>query len=195
VSGIDASTELVGVAHSRTPDADLRVGSMYELPWPDGTFDVIVSINGIWGGCEAALDEAYRVLQPGGTIGLSFWGPGPPLDIKTFFRIFAVNAPEQHRGSMRRLNDISAPGVAEDMLTASGFEVLGRGGRVAVIEWPDPDTAWRAVSSLGPAVPALTTHDPERLRQEVLEALEPLRDAHGIYRSRSDQQFVTARKP
>jgi SAM-dependent methyltransferase len=195
VSGIDASTGLVGVARARTPAADLRIGSMYELPWPDGTFDVAMSINGIWGGCETALDEAFRVLKPRGLLGLSFWGPGPPLDVKAFFRIFAVNAPEQHRGSMRRLNDISSPGVAEEMLAGSGFEVLGRGGRVAVIEWPDPETAWRGVASLGPAAPALALHDPARLRREVLEALEPLRDEQGIYRSRSDQQFVTARKP
>ena len=31
-----------------------------------------------------------------------------------------VHAPDAHRGSMRRLNDISVPGVAETMLTAAG---------------------------------------------------------------------------
>ncbi|HZP28573.1 MAG TPA: class I SAM-dependent methyltransferase [Acidimicrobiia bacterium] len=195
VSGIDAAAELVGVARERTPGADVRVGSMYALPWADESFDAAVSVNGIWGGCEAALDETFRVLRPGGLVGVAFWGPGPPLDIGTFFRIFAVHAPDGHRRSMRRLNDIAAPGVAEQMLAASGFSVLERGARTSVIEWPDVALAWRAISSLGPAVPALRTNDRAVLEREVLEALEPCRDSRGVYRARSDQQFVVARKP
>jgi SAM-dependent methyltransferase len=195
VAGLDASADLLAIARQRTPAADLQVGSMYALPWPDESFDVALSINGIWGGCGAALDEAHRVLRPGGRIGLSFWGQGPPLDIKSFFRIFAVNAPSAHQGSMRHLNEISVPGVAEDMLEASGFEVIGRDGRTSVVEWPDAETAWRAVSSVGPAVPALRTGDRQQLRRQVLDALESCRDGHGMYRLRSDQQFVTARRP
>jgi len=195
VGGIDAAEDLIAIARERTPTADLRVGSMYALPWPDESFDAASSVNGIWGGCEAALDEAFRVLRPGGLIGISFWGTGPPLDIRTFFRIFAVHAPEDHRASMRQLNNIGTEGVAEEMLTASGFSVIERGSRTSVIEWPDAETAWRAISSVGPAVPALRTNDPSVLKREVLDALEPCRDRHGIYRSRSDQQFVIARKP
>jgi SAM-dependent methyltransferase len=191
VAGIDASADLVGIARERTPGADLRVGSMYELPWPDGSFDAAVSINGIWGGCAPALDEAFRVLRPGGRIGISFWGEGPPLDIKTLFRIFAANAPTAHRGSMRHLNEISVPGVAEEMLESSGFAVVGRDRRISVGEWPDAETAWRAVASVGPAVPALRAGDRDQVRREVLDALETCRDRHGIYRIRSDQQFVT----
>jgi len=195
VAGIDAAADLVAVARERTPTADLQIGSMYALPWADESFDAAVSINGIWGGCDAALDEAFRVLRPGGLIGISFWGTGPPLDIRNFFRIFAVHAPQGHRGSMQQLNNISTVGVAEEMLTASGFSVLERGSRTSVIEWPDTEIAWRAISSVGPAVPALRTNDPTALKREVLDALESCRDQRGIYRTRSDQQFVTARKP
>ncbi len=194
VAGIDAADDLVAVARARTPSADVRVGSMFELPWADGRFDAAVSVNGIWGGCEPALAEAHRVLRRGGILGISFWGQGPPLDIASFFRVFAVHAPDAHRGSMRRLNDISVPGVAEEMLRATGFEVIERGARVSVVEWPDAEIAWRAISSLGPAVPALRSNDPEVLRREVLTALEPCRDERGIYRTRSDQQFVVARR-
>ena len=195
VAGIDASDELAAVARERTPAADLRVGSMYELPWADESFDAVVSVNGIWGGCDAALAEAFRVLRRGGLIGISFWGTGPPLDISTFFRIFALHAPSAHRSSMRTLNNIATPGVAEDMLATAGFVVVERGSRMSVIEWPDADIAWRAISSLGPAVPALRTNDVSVLKAEVLDALAPCRDARGIYRARSDQQFVIARKP
>ena len=195
VAGIDAAAELVAVACDRAPTADLRVGSMFELPWTDERFDAAVSVNGIWGGCGAALDEVYRVLRPGGLVAISFWGQGPPLDIKAVFRVFAVHGPEPHRSSMRRLNDIATPGVAEQMLESSGFSVLERGGRVSTMEWPDPDIAWRALSSVGPAVPALRSNDPAVLRNAVLAALEPCRDRRGVYRTRSDQQFVVARKP
>ncbi len=142
-----------------------------------------------------AVDEAYRVLRPGGCLAVSFWGQGPPLDIREVFKVFASHAPERHASSMRRLNDIATPGVAEDMLAASGFCVLERGSRVSTIEWPDADIAWRAVSSVGPAVPALRSNDPAILRAAVLAALEPCRDPRGGYRTRSDHRFVVARKP
>jgi SAM-dependent methyltransferase len=194
VSGVDASAELLAVATVRTPDADLRLGSMFELPWPDASFDAAISINGIWGGCQEALDEAFRVLKPGAPLGISFWGEGPPLDIRAIFRPLARYAPEAHHGSMKRLNDIAVPGVAEAMLEAAGFVVTERGARVSVVEWPDADVAWRAVSSTGPSVPALRGPDANVVRREIMDALEAGRDQRGIYRMRSDHQFVIARK-
>jgi len=194
VSGVDASADLLAVASVRTPDADLRLGSMFDLPWPDASFDAAISINGIWGGCGEALDEAFRVLKPGAPLGISFWGEGPPLDIRSIFRPFARHAPEAHHGSMKRLNDIAVPGVAESMLEAAGFCVIERGARVSVVEWPDADVAWRAVSSIGPSVPALRGPEANVVRREIMDALEAARDQQGIYRVRSDHQFVIARK-
>jgi hypothetical protein len=52
--------------------------------------------------------------------------------------------------------------------------------------------AWRAVSSTGPAVPALRHSDPDVIKQAVLEAIEPCHDSSGIYRFRNDHQFVIA---
>jgi SAM-dependent methyltransferase len=194
VSGIDASAELLAVATVRTPDADLRLGSMFELPWRDASFDAAISINGIWGGCEEALDEAFRVLKPSAQLGISFWGEGPPLDIRGIFRPLARHSPEAHHGSMKRLNDIAKPGVAEAMLEAAGFVVTERGARVSVVEWPDADVAWRAVSSIGPSVPALRGPDADVVRREIMDVLEAGRDERGIYRLRNDHQFVIARK-
>jgi len=95
---------------------------------------------------------------------------------------------------MRQLNDIGAPGVAAGMLADAGFDVVEEGVRVSVVEWPDADLAWRAVSSVGPAVPALAGDEAHLARDEVMRAIEGWRDARGIYRSRSDHRFVIARK-
>jgi SAM-dependent methyltransferase len=109
VSGIDASEELVAIARSRNPTADVRVGSMFALPWGAGVFDAVVSINGIWGGCGAALDEANRALRSGGRIGISFWGSARPLDLRECFKAYARHAPDEHFGSMKALNTSAHP--------------------------------------------------------------------------------------
>ena len=193
-AGIDAAAPLVDIARARTPDADLRVGTMFELPWGDESFDAVTAINGIWGGCEAALLEAHRVLKPGGRIGVSFWGHQKPLDLRTCFIAFAKNSPADHLEGMKRTNDIARPGVAEGMLEVAGFDVVERDHRLSVVEWPDEDTAWRAISSVGPAVPALEHVGAETLRPLVLESLASCRDEYGIFRFRNRQEFVIAEK-
>jgi len=163
VSGIDASAQLLAVATTQTPHADLRLGSMFDLLRPDASFDAAISINGIWGGCQEALDEAFRVLKLGAPLGISFGGEGPPsTSAASSARPLARHSPEVHHGSMKRLNDIATPGVAEAMLEAAGFVVTERGARVSVVEWPDADVAWRAVSSTGPSVPAFEVPTPPR---------------------------------
>ena len=195
VAGVDAADALLAIARERVPEADLRLGSMFDLPWSDASFDVVLSINGIWGGCGDALQEMRRVVRPGGFTAISFWGNGTPLDGRDTFLVFAAHSPEAHLTGMRSINQIARPGVAEEMLVDAGFDIVERGSRVSCIEWPDPDVAWRALTSVGPAVPALDNGDRDQLRRDVLAALEHCRTPSGMYRFRNDHQFVIARAP
>jgi len=193
-AGIDAAAPLIEIARRRTPHADLRVGTMFALPWDDEQFDAVTSINGVWGGCDAALVEAYRVLVPGGRIGISFWMRGTPLDLRACFEAFAACAPPANVAGMKKTNQIANPDVAETMLERAGFTVVDEGHRISNLEWPDDETAWRALASVGPAVPALDHVDADTLRSRVLDAIAGCRDATGVYRFRNLQRFVIAEK-
>ncbi|MCZ4606998.1 class I SAM-dependent methyltransferase [Streptomyces sp. Lzd4kr] len=193
-AGIDAAAALVEIARERSPGADIRCGTMFELPWDAGVFDAAYSINGIWGGCEAALVEAARVLKPGGLFGLSFWGDGRPLDLREVFKAMARTAPPRQFHEMKRVNNIAKPGIAESMLVEAGFEPLSRGTRQALLEWPDAQTAWRAMASPGPVVPSLDYAGESVVQAALVEAIEPFRTPGGGYRLLSDHNFLIARK-
>ena len=194
VAGIDAAARLLEVAAERNPDAEIVHGSMFDLPWADESFDAVMSVNGVWGGCDAALGEAARVLRPGGRIGISFWGVGAPLDLRPVFTAVAGHLDRGHVEGMVSINGIATPGVAEEMLAASGFDVLERGRRLSVVEWPDEEIAWRALRSVGTIVPALTGSDPDVVRRDALAAIDHCRNDRGSYRFENVQDFVIARK-
>jgi len=74
VAGIDPSVEMLRQATGRNREAvdrgraDLREGLAAALPWPDGSFDVALSLNSVlfWQPLGPSLREVLRVLRPGG---------------------------------------------------------------------------------------------------------------------------------
>ncbi len=168
-AGIDASPRLVAVARDRVPDADLRVGDMRELPWPDETFDVVTSFRGIWGTTPEVLDEVLRVLRPGGRLGLTVWGhlkvsPGA-WALAPF--LWADTPQVTHQAEM---NTLGKPGVGEAVLARHGFEQVERVTVPFAWEFPDPATYARALASTGPAYEAI-----QQIGEEAF-----LRDAQGL---------------
>lgn len=193
-AGIDASARLIEIAGRRAPSAQLVTGSMFELPWADGSFDAVTSFNGIWGGCQGAVDEAYRVLRPGGSLAITFWGPGEALDLRDFFIVLGTTAPGVG-DELKGLASIGAPGVCEGMAESAGFVVVERGATSAVIEAVDAHDLWRTLRSPGVAVPSLQHVGEVELRRQTLAAVEPFKARDGSYRLVNELTHVVATKP
>ena len=76
LAGLDPVPQMLEVAKEKLrPDVDLRVGWANALPWPGGSFDLVVSCNMfhyITHPVEA-VGEMERVLRPGGSIVITDW--------------------------------------------------------------------------------------------------------------------------
>jgi SAM-dependent methyltransferase len=151
VSGIDASRRLLAIAKIRTPEADFRAGDMEALPWPDHAFDVATSFNGIWGPNHRALEEAARVVRPGGQVAITFWGNVLKMPGAAFMLPLAFCAPQESVDEQAAEVSIGKPGVAESMFESAGITPVERGRIEICFEFPDAEIAAIAGTSSGPA--------------------------------------------
>lgn len=175
-AGIDASPRLAAVARERNPGADIRVGDMQELPWDNGSFDLVTSFRGIWGTTPRAVDEAHRVLRTGGRLGITVWGDVGKSTGAWMMAPFlwATEAKVQHQADMVALG---RPGVGEAFLDERGFEVDERFEVPFYFEYADPETYARGLAATGPAYEAIQSIGEEEFIARAIElAREQVRD-------------------
>jgi ubiquinone/menaquinone biosynthesis C-methylase UbiE len=81
VIALDYVPELLERARARAAAEglaiDFREGDLEQLPFADGSFDLVLSTFGVMfsPGQEQAADELRRVCRPGGRIGMANWTP------------------------------------------------------------------------------------------------------------------------
>jgi len=173
-AGIDASPRLVAVARDRSPEADLRVGDMNALPWDDDTFDVVTSFRGIWGTTPHAVAEAFRVLSPGGRLGLTVWGHIKVSPGAWALAPFAL-APEPKVQNQADMVALGRPGAGEALLAEVGFTDIERIEVPFVFEFSDPEIYARVLSA------APQTEAAQRLFKDDLEDVGYVRNVSRLW--------------
>ena len=170
VSGIDAAEGMIALARRRAPAADLRVGPMERLPWPDGVFDVVTGFNAFQfaASLEGALAEARRVTRPGGVVAICGWGALADRDLAAVYAALSESAP-------------SDPAPYD--LAAAGLEPVSEGEVDVPYESPDLATLERAIVD-GAGF--------EASRDAVAEAAAPFRRPDGSYRFENRFRYVIA---
>lgn len=163
VTGIDISSDAIGLAQQRNPVADAVVfqqGSVLELPFEDNSFDFVFS-NGVLHhtvSTEQGLREIYRVLQPGGRCWLYLYGGKNSLfwDIVGSCRMLLVGVPQHYTKNLmrvlgypagrvfHRLDFFYVPmhrryyvGEVESMLREAGFTAFRRLTRGVGHDWDE----------------------------------------------------------
>ena len=89
VSAVDPSPPFVAALRARLPGVDVRTAVAESLPFPDGTFDLVLAqlVVHFMADPVAGLSEMARVTRPGGVVAACVWdhaGANGPL--ATFWR-------------------------------------------------------------------------------------------------------------
>jgi SAM-dependent methyltransferase len=194
VHGIDASAPLLDIARQRVPEAELHQGDMQSLPYEDDSFDVVAGFNAFFFADDIvdALREAGRVAKTGAAVVIQVWGRADRCDVQSVLKAFAPFRPAPPPGTPQP-PPLSTPGVLEDIAAQAGLRPDVAFDVTWPYDFPDEDTAVRALLSPGPVIAAADVHGEEPLRAALLEALAPYRTADNGYRLENEWHFLIAR--
>jgi SAM-dependent methyltransferase len=193
VSGLDAAEASLAIARVRTPEGDFRAGEIENLPWPDDTFDVVTGFNAFSFASDLvnALQEARRVAKPGGRVAMAFWADDKELDLMhTMTALWKLLPPSLPEGEAEV--PISAPGRGEMLLEQAGLTPLARGEVECIFEYPDLDTAVRAIMSAGPTVAVAEQVGDEVVQKAIAKSFSSFRTSSGGYRQRNKLYYLIA---
>lgn len=160
-AGLDIAQGPVDMVNSRLRQHGLEgsavVGSMLTCPFPDESFDRVVSIGCFHhtGDTQRCLDEAWRVLKPGGQVHLMLynrfsyrqWLRYPIATARAAWAHFADNAMPQASESQRAAYDAHPDGKAapetEFFSIRQVRSMMSRYAQVACTKENCDDVRWR----------------------------------------------------
>lgn len=201
VVGIDPLPLRLDLAAAKgVPNFETRVGRAEDLSaFPDGHFDVVY-LNSVFhwvADKPRALAEIFRVLKPGGRLGLNSGDAERPHQSAVILRSASENAgiaPER-RPQGRNLGAVSGARLRA-LVEGAGFEAYDGATRTIVDQLPDAQDLidWSRSSSFGNAVAEFDPQELRRLLAALTRELQPHRHADG-FRLERYLIFATARKP
>jgi SAM-dependent methyltransferase len=195
VSGVDAAEEMLAIARSRAPNGDFRRGDLEELPFADGTFDVVTGFNSLQyaGNPVAALREVGRVTKPGGSVVVMTFGNPEGMEVVALLTALKSLLPPPPPGT-------PGPFALSDETLLRRFATDAALEPVEVFDvdspwvYADESAALRGLTSTGNAVRALEQLDEKAVIQAYLAALAPFRQSDGSYRAGASFRCLLARR-
>lgn len=193
ISGIDAAPQLVDIARSRCPEADIQVGELEDLPFVENSFDVVTGFNSFQYAANRihALQEAQRVMKPGGRLVAAVWGQPENCQMGPYLAALGSLMPPPPPGAPGPWA-LSPPGALEELVEQAGLRPLSAHSVMTVFNFHDDDTATTGLLSSGPAVQAIQTSGEQAVATAVIDAIAPFKKIDGSYSLKNEFRFVVA---
>ena len=177
VSGLDASEASIAIARERTPEGDFRAGEIEELPWEDGSFDVVTGFNSFQFAADPvnALRQARRVVRDDGRVVVAIWGREEDCEAVAVVDAVTAFLPPTPPGTPGPFA-LSEEGALEALVEQAGLQPQEAHEVPCPWVYPNVDTAVRGLAAAGPAIRAEQENGRDAVEETIAQALQPFRD-------------------
>jgi SAM-dependent methyltransferase len=197
VTGLDRNAGMLAVARRLRPQIDWRQGDATQLPFPDGSYDVVVSQFALmyFPDRTAALREMVRVLKPGGRLAVAVWGP---YDRATSY--VTLTEITQRRCGRAAADVLTAPfalgdkGALIDLLRSAGLGDAVVELRDGTVTYPTIDVFVETEVKGSPLEALLDEESYQGLLREAREKLRPFCTEGGAVVMPMDAFVITAER-
>lgn len=198
VVGLDVNEGMLAVARRKAPGLDWRHGRAEALPFPEDSFDGVVSQFGLmfFDDHRAAVREMVRVLRPGGRLAVAVWDslgntPGYASVTALLHRLFGDRVAEALRAPYI-LGDTQA---LRSLFSEASLDEVSVKTYPGTARFPSIDS-WMYTDVKGwTLADALDDAQFERLLEEAKQELKVYVGEDGRVAFSAPAHIVTARKP
>ena len=200
VLGVDLAAPLLDLARARAAserlaNVEFRHGDATRTQLPDGSFDAVVCVFGVFfvRDMAAFTAEMWRLVRPGGVLAITTWGPDLFEPANGFFwETVGEVAPSLYK-AFNPWDEITTTAALAGLLAQAGAAqpaVMAVPGRHHL---DHPDQFWDIVLGTGyrGTVDALSQEERDSVRERLLAGLR----AAGVTALRTDVVFGTAERP
>ena len=194
-AGFDPSVNMLTIARERMKTADLRIGELEAIPWPNAHFDCAMSSNSLQftQNPQLAVHEMGRVCRHGGRVAVAVWDEPDTCDLGRVYNAVVNLFPNPPRG--RGVFALSAPGHLESLFASVSDLELDRIESIECsAEYASLEEAVNGQMSAGATQRAVEIFGEDRVRNAIRDALEPLLSASGTLPMRNRCRLAFARK-
>jgi SAM-dependent methyltransferase len=200
VLGIDVAEPLLAMARARAAGealarAEFRYGDATRTGLPDGGFDAVICVFGVFFAADMAgfVAEMYRLVRPGGVLAVTTWGPGLFEPANSVFWAAVREVEPSLFKAFNPWDEITTEAALADLLTRGGVgqpAVAAVSGRHSL---DHPDHFWDVVLGSGyrGTVDAMNQEKRDLVRRLVCTQVQ----SAGISSLRTDVVYGTARRP
>jgi SAM-dependent methyltransferase len=194
--GLDLNEAMLAVARRARPDLVWRQGDLVDLPFPDGSFDVVLCQMALMFIADRgrALRELARVIRPGGTVAVSV--PAALADQPAYGPFVELAVDVAGPAARSLLGSYWVCGDLEELtatVAAAGLQVVETRTELGTARFDSPEQMAVTEVEGSPLVHRISAAQYARIRERSGEVLGPFVDSSGRLAAPLRVHLVAAR--